>query len=106
MEERFQVFGPAQRPYLEKHLQDHFIVQNFHLYNSNFTEGHGRAHDLAVCSRDYRHVWIMSIDKNGNLSVVTCYNPYDSEFGAFDKWFNDHMHELHEMPTLQDYLAA
>lgn len=103
LEERFGISEHKIKPFLEEKLKNHFIVQNYHVYTHKYKE-----HDpdvIAICSEDFKTVLIVRPTKN-RYKVLTCYTPFDSNYTAFNDWFQDHMGTIHELPNLMDYAGV
>lgn len=104
MKERFQVPVGGEKKFLENQLKDHFVVQNYKFYRTNYNE-----HDpesLVVCSRDFKSIFIL-LPEGRRYKAITCYAPNDSNFvNGFDYWFQDHLEVIHTMPSLVDYFSG
>lgn len=99
-----QALDSAQMLWLEGKWKDHFILQNYHLYQGNAHNGYS-PNTIMVCSRDLKSIFPVAID-GGLITIITAYDPRDSFHGTFNNWFQDHMDVLHLMPRLEDYVRA
>lgn len=99
-QERFGKTNENINQFIDLVLKDHFIVQNYHLWTGNYSQN--KAHSIAICSRDFKYVFICEA-KDRKYVLITCYDPMNSEYPAFNSWFQSNMNKIHEMPSLRDY---
>jgi hypothetical protein len=95
--ERFQVKQSEIRTFLQRSLDGHYIVQNYHTFIKS-TKYQYNPEDLVVVTRDLKTLLIVT-PSNGRFVLKTCFPTGET----FSRWFQESMDKVHLMPNLEQF---